>query len=295
MENRADRPAFRGARMFVLPTEALEEYASHPLVARLYLTDVGYFPRAKNHTRTRREGAEETILLYCAQGRGRVQVGDRHWTLGPNTAFCIPRGAPHTYAADAADPWSLWWVHFKGSDAALYPLDKCCVLTPPPGTGTRMQDWFGLLFEALEGAYSLENFVYLSQVLGLILAGLSRRPDPAGAPLTRVVRWMYAHLAEPLTLDRLSRELGISKSGLNALFRRYAHRPPLQFFTRLRMTEAAKLLRRTEEPVSAIARQLGYEDPYYFSRTFKKAMGISPTAYRNQPFGHGNTPEEKRP
>lgn len=290
MENRANRPAFRGARMFVLPTEALEAYASHPLVARLYLTDVGCFPRAKNHTRTRREGAEETILLYCAQGRGRVQVGDRSWTLGPNTAFCIPPGVPHTYTADAADPWSLWWVHFKGSDAALYPMDKCCALTPPPGTGTRMQDWFNLLFEALEGPYSLENFVYLSQVLGLILAGLCRRPDPAAAPLTRVVRWMYAHLAEPITLDRLCRELGLSRSGVNALFQRYAHRPPLQFFTRLRMTEAAKLLRQTRAPVCTIARQLGYEDPYYFSRAFKKTMGLSPTDYRNRPASRRESP-----
>ena len=281
--------------MFVLPTEALEEYASHPLVARLYLTDVGCFPRARNHTRTRREGAEEYILLYCAQGRGRVQVGDRIWHLSPNTAFCIPRGAPHTYAADAADPWTLWWVHFKGTDTDLYPLDKCCVLTPPLGTESRMHDWFDLLFEALEGTYSLDNFIYLSQVLGLILAGLYRRPDPAGDPLTRVVRWMYAHLEEPLTLDRLCRELGMSKSGLNALFRRCAHRPPLQFFTRLKMTEAAKLLRQTEEPVSTIARQLGYEDPYYFSRTFKKAMGVSPAAYRAQPFSYGSAPEEPSP
>lgn len=280
MENMANRPAFRGARMFVLPTEALEEYAAHPLVARLYLTDVGCFPRAKNHTRTRREGIEEYILLYCAAGRGTVRVSGRTWQLTPGTAFCIPRGKPHEYAAHPADPWTLWWVHFKGTDTAYYPLQSCRVLTPSPRVAGRMHDWFDLLFESLEGDYSLENFLCMSQVLGLILTGLYRRPDAGSAPLTRAVRWMYAHLEEPLTLDRLCRELGMSKSGLNDLFRRYAHRPPLQFFTRLKMTEAAKLLRQTDLPVGEIARQLGYTDPYYFSRAFKKAEGTSPTAYR---------------
>nr|WP_317399431.1 AraC family transcriptional regulator [uncultured Gemmiger sp.] len=282
MENMAQKPAFRGARMFILPTEALEEYAAHPLVARLYLTDVGCFPRAKNHTRIRREGIEEYILLYCAAGRGTVQVGDRAWQLTPGTAFCIPRGAPHRYAADAADPWTLLWVHFKGGDTRYYPLDECRLLTPSAQVAGRMNDWFDLLFEALEGEYSLENFVYLSQVLGLILAGLYRRTAPDSSRLTRAVRWMYAHLGESLTLDRLCRELGMSKSGLNALFRQYAHRPPLQFFTRLKMTEAGKMLRQTDLPVREIARRLGYADPYYFSRAFRKTVGTSPTAYRGQ-------------
>lgn len=280
MENMASKPRFRGARMFILPTEALEEYAAHPLVARLYPTDVGCFPRAKNHTRTRREGIEEYILLYCAAGRGRVRVGEKHWDLTANTAFCIPRGTPHTYTADEADPWTLLWVHFKGSDTGLYPLEDCRLMTLSPQAGRRMEEWFDLLFAALEGDYCLGNFVCLSQVLGLILAALYWPSAADSGRLTRAVHWMYGHLGETVTLKRLCRELGMSKSGLTALFQQYAHRPPLQFFTRLKMTEARKLLRQTDLPVAEIARRLGYADPYYFSRAFKKVVGEAPAVYR---------------
>ena len=65
---------FKGERMFVLPAEVLREYLGHPLAGRLYLTDVGFFPHAKNHARVRKTGVEEYILLYCVEGRGSVEV-----------------------------------------------------------------------------------------------------------------------------------------------------------------------------------------------------------------------------
>lgn len=281
MENMASKPGFRGAKMFILPTEALEEYAAHPLVARLYPTDVGCFPRAKNHTRTRREGIEEYILLYCAAGRGTVRVNGQCRELTANTAFCIPKGMPHSYAADEQDPWTLLWVHFKGSDTAHYPLRDCRLLTPPPQAGRRMEEWFDLMFTALEGEYSLGNFVCLSQLLGLMLTALYWPSAADSGRLTRAVRWMYGHLDRTVTLEELCRELGMSKSGLNALFQQYAHRAPLQFFTRLKMTEARKLLRQTDLPVAEVARRLGYTDPYYFSRVFKKVVGEAPAVYRD--------------
>ena len=64
----------RNGKMFVLPTESFQEYVEHPLVKSLYLTDVGYYPRAKGHFRERKEGIEEYILLYCTEGRGTVEI-----------------------------------------------------------------------------------------------------------------------------------------------------------------------------------------------------------------------------
>ena len=64
----------RNGKMFVLPTESFQEYVEHPLVKSLYLTDVGYYPRAKGHFRERKEGIEEYILLYCTEGRGTAEL-----------------------------------------------------------------------------------------------------------------------------------------------------------------------------------------------------------------------------
>ena len=92
---------------------------------------------------------------------------------------------------------------------------------------------------------------------------------------------MYANMDKSLSLEDLAEEFHLSKSYINAIFKKYADRAPLDFFQNIKMQEACKLLRSTKEYISRIGRQLGYEDPYYFSRAFKKVIGISPKEYRD--------------
>lgn len=285
MEEFSKREGFKGERMIVLPTEALQAYVSHPLIKRLYLTDVGFFPTAKNHTRTRKEGIEEYILLYCVEGSGDIWVKGNKYHLNENEAFCIPRHEPHRYCASKQQPWSVLWVHFKGEDTQYYPLNQCQVVKPMVAEENRMMFLFDLLFTALEDDYSLGNFVYISQVLSLVLAQLYQRRSASATSgqnrhLTYAIRYMYRHLHENLTLGELSKELELSKSYLNVIFQKYAHRAPLEFFVHLKMTQACKQLKATDLCIYEIAQQLGYSDPYYFSRLFKKVVGVSPKEYK---------------
>ena len=68
------RDGFRGEKMIVLPTESFQDYVEHPLVRRLYLTDVGIFPRAEYHFRERKDGIEQYIYIYCMEGSGTIEV-----------------------------------------------------------------------------------------------------------------------------------------------------------------------------------------------------------------------------
>ena len=99
--------------------------------------------------------------------------------------------------------------------------------------------------------------------------------------VTRAVRYMYRHLDRELTLAELSAAMGTSPSTLSAVFRQCTGHAPMDFFTRLKMKQACRMLRSGGEYVYEVARQLGYRDPYYFSRAFKKVMGVSPRSYQN--------------
>lgn len=68
------RDGFRGEKMIVLTTESFQDYVEHPLVRRLYLTDVGIFPRAEYHFRERKDGIKEYIYIYCMEGSGTIEV-----------------------------------------------------------------------------------------------------------------------------------------------------------------------------------------------------------------------------
>lgn len=281
------KDGFAGEIYIVLPTEAFSEYAEHPLVRRLYLTDAGFFPHAAHHYRERSEGLEEYIFLCCTSGRGMVEIDGQTYPLAENEVFCIPRLCKHRYWADEEDPWSLLWVHFKGEDCRYYPLDSLRVYRfAAAETVQRMEFLFNLLFHTLEQDYTLGNFIYLSQLLALILGETYAHRQETGTTalqnrqVTRAVRFMYRHIGQDLTLAELSQAVGLSQSSLSAVFKQCTGHAPMDFFTRLKMKEACNLLRSGREYIYEVAQHLGYKDPYYFSRAFKKVVGVSPRDYQ---------------
>lgn len=286
------RDGFRGETMIVLPTESFLDYVEHPLVKRLYLTDVGFFPRAEHHFRERKDGIEEYIHMYCMEGSGTIEVDGEKYMLHANQAFCIPRFRGHRYYASEKDPWSILWVHFKGTDTEYYPLEECRLINFNSQNATnRMQFLFELLFRVLESNYTLGNFIYISQVLEMILSETYYREkhnttQEQNKHVTNVIRYMYKHLYENLTLEHVVEEFELSKSYLNAIFQKYTQHAPMDFFISLKMKRACQLLRASDCYIYEVAQRLGYTDQYYFSRIFKKVVGMSPKEYRESDWIH---------
>lgn len=99
--------------------------------------------------------------------------------------------------------------------------------------------------------------------------------------MTMVIRYMYQHLQENLTLEEISEEVQLSKSYLNTVFKAQTGKSPVEFFIHLKMQEACKLLKSTDYYIYEVSSELGYTDQYYFSRIFKKVVGVSLKDYKN--------------
>lgn len=280
------RDGFKGEQLIVIPIEAFQNYIKHPQVKRLYLTDIGFFPHARHHYRKRKEGVSEYIFFYCTKGKGIISVDGKNYTLKQNEAFCIPSNKSHFYYACDDDPWSILWMHFKGDDTKYFPLDDCNIIHFNSEYATnRMFFLFDLLFRVLEGHYCLGNFIYISQVLSLILAETYYREKHQSVSLqnrqiTHIIRFMYKNLDKHFSLQDILSEFNCSKSYLNSIFQKYTQSAPMEFYTNIKMQEACKMLRSTDLLIYEIAQKLGYKDPYYFSRLFKKIIGSSPASYR---------------
>lgn len=278
---------FRDETYIIIPTESFADYMEHPLVRAAYLTDVGFFPRARDHYREREEGADQYILIYCTEGKGVVEVEGETYYLEKSDAFCIPRNKKHRYYADEAEPWSILWVHFKGENTKYFPLDERKIVhINSRHSDNRMMVLFKLLFRVLDRNYTLGNFIYISQVLSLILSEVYYREKVDESTtqdrhVTMVIRYMYQNLRQNLTLEEISEEVQLSKSYLNAIFKAQTGRSPVEFFIHLKMQEACKLLKSTDLYIYEVSNELGYTDQYYFSRIFKKVVGVSPKDYKN--------------
>ena len=110
----------------------------------------------------------------------------------------------------------------------------------------------------------------------------------AGAPantlaarkVERAIAYMRENLDKPVQVPTLAAALNISPSHFFALFKQFTGRPPIEYFIRLRMRRACELLQDESLPVKQVAAELGYEDPFYFSRLFKAVHQVAPSHYR---------------
>jgi len=102
----------------------------------------------------------------------------------------------------------------------------------------------------------------------------------ATARIEQCVAYMNQHLNRPLQVATLAARVIVSPSHFFALFKRRTGIAPMDYFTRLRMERAGRLLETTSLSVKQVAAELGYDDPFYFSRVFKSVNQVAPSDFR---------------
>ena len=94
------------------------------------------------------------------------------------------------------------------------------------------------------------------------------------------VHLLETHFREHLPIEHYASRLGISAAHLNALCRRLAGQSALQLINQRLLLEAKRCLVYTTMTVSQVSDSLGFSEPGYFSRFFKRGSGLSPKAFR---------------
>lgn len=100
------------------------------------------------------------------------------------------------------------------------------------------------------------------------------------AVIREVIALMNQHLGEPLTLTRVAQHLGISKFELCRKFKATQRVCFRNYLLHLRLAKARELLSRREQSVTDIAQLVGFSDLPHFDKVFKRATGVTPSAYR---------------
>lgn len=114
-------------------------------------------------------------------------------------------------------------------------------------------------------------------------SGFTLNDKSSRAIIDTVAAHLAAHASEKISLQSLAEEFGFNYTYLSYLFKKTLGRSPSEYVTQCRIDQAKRLLRQSEErSVKEISSAVGYDDPYYFSRVFKAATGLSPSEYRKQ-------------
>lgn len=283
---------FEAEKIVVLHPFQLNEMTALPQVRDIYITDIGYYTRATGHHRERTQGCDAFILIYCVGGQGWIRFGERDpFLIREQMLTIIPADTAHAYGADDRDPWSIYWFHFKGEQAS--GLAESIGLEEDPlqlslSDAGKLLELFHQCYDLLlDKAYSPAHLLHVSHTVRYLLSFLGLIPkrgqaERSEAYIEQAILYMQEKLESDLALEELADHTRISRQHLNHLFKQATGFAPIDYYLRMKMQRACQLLDLTGGSVKEIALSIGISDPYYFSRLFKKLIGISPSEYRSR-------------
>ncbi len=190
----------------------------------------------------------------------------------------------HAYQYRSEEETTYLWVHYTGFDA--YSLTKSVLpqfnVKHAIGMHEEIVDCFQKLFREFmihdEAAKQL-SVCLLREILILTgrYAGAAARK---GIPLL-AMEYIHSHFRAQIDIDALAEMEHMSCTAFRTAFRKHTGVSPNEYIISQRISAACRLLSQTDMSISAIAADVGYGDQYYFSRIFKKKVGMPPLKYRH--------------
>lgn len=224
-------------------------------------------------------------MIVCTAGAGWVETRAGRRRIGSSTAVVIPGGVPHSYGADANDPWTIWWCHVRGTDVSELVVATGTTdadVTLSLRTPERATSLIDEIVTSLERDVSPARLLATSGMAWRLLTQLvvDRLLPHRDTTLERAMRYLEERVDGRVQVPALAALLGVSASHLSAQFRKATGGGVLAHHTSLKMARARTLLDTTDLSVAEVGRHIGMADAFYFSRQFRAVHGMSPRAYR---------------
>jgi AraC family transcriptional regulator of arabinose operon len=229
-------------------------------------------------------------LMFVLGGRGVGSSGGHRWQAGPGQAVVLDLNLPHRYQTDPADPWELIWViidsRAPGIERQFRTLTGGGGPVVPFASPSRVREAAAALYPLIRRGQP-GDAGWIHHHLAALMADLfsaqagDRPPSQDRAGLADALRLVRSQYARTIALAELADAAGITASHFVRRFRAATGTTPFRYLERYRIARAQELLRAgSSRSVAEVGAQVGYGDPAYFSRVFRRTCGVTPSAYR---------------
>ncbi|MCI8577603.1 MAG: AraC family transcriptional regulator [Lachnospiraceae bacterium] len=239
-------------------------------------------------------GRVDFQILYIASGKAHFYFDkseeDTVVTAGHMVLY-RPK-EPQRYVYYGTEQTEVYWVHFTGSNVTNilrhYGITKEMRVIE---TGTSLE-YTRLFRQMILELQKCQD--YYPELLTILLLQLlihiqrqtgrdHRRKDAyLEAEMEHAIEFFNEHYNTDINIEEYAASRGMSVSWFIRNFKQYTHTTPMQYLVERRMTNAQMLLETTNYNITEIGSLVGYDNPLYFSRIFKKQKGMSPSEYRRQ-------------
>lgn len=227
---------------------------------------------------------EDYYLLYMLKGSMSVMLSDDTFEAEPGTVIIFPPHYRYRYKYYGGDQIIYYWIHFTGGYVEQL-LDECGISPMPWYAKTPRQskitDHFRRFYDRMNtpDPYLPKELACALEQLILTVAQTARCEEYK-RPLARSLELIHTSYQKDISISELAQLENLSQSRYITLFREQYGMPPIAYIINLRMLNACELLLSTDMSVKQVGLQVGYSDPFFFSKIFKRHMGVSPQNYR---------------
>lgn len=274
------------ADLFGIWDERGVDYQEYPII----VSNCGYQKFiTKNHVTDRPAGRVDYNIIYIVNGKGYFSFDGVPYEVLPGNIFLYPPNVPQQYSFHASDNTELYWMHFSGY-AAHDILDRLNLnrkhlfnVGLTPDLVTQYKKIIREL-QLKDPAYDYLVSGYLTELLSMFSRRFTFNEDHLNTTEDSSIRdalnVMYSEYNKEYSAKYYADLCNLSLYRFIHKFKEITGVSPLEYITNIRIVEAKYLLRDTSYNITEIAGIVGYDNPLYFSRVFKKYTGISPSEYK---------------
>lgn len=231
-------------------------------------------------------------LFYTVGGRGQFRIEDQLYPVKTNQLVIVNPHVVHTEVSYEATPLEYIVLGIEGLELSFGGEEgsQFCILDCQ-----RSDDILSCMrsiLREMEGqqpgyqricqAFMEILILRLSRQSSSLAAVSVQAPAAASRQCAAIRRYIDQHFKEPLNLDLLAGEAFVNKYYLAHAFKKEYGISPINYMLCRRIEESKYLLAETDLPLSQISQALGFSSPSYFSQSFRRSEGLSPTEYRQQ-------------
>lgn len=240
----------------------------------------------------RPRGRLDYQILYIASGKAHFYFHGKEEVISAGNMVLYRPKEEQRYYYYGVDQTEVYWVHFTGNNVKnilrKYGIaDDVHVIHT--GTSLEYKRLFLLMIQELKLCkedYEEMLVSYLRELLIMIHRVILSKPRGKSFFLMNeidaAVQYFHANYHKAISIEDYAASHNMSTSWFIRNFKEYTNATPAQYILSLRISNARTLLETTAYNVSEISNIIGYENPLYFSRIFKKQCGMSPSEFRNQ-------------
>lgn len=240
--------------------------------------------KTKDYYQERFDGRLDYQIIYVYKGSGHYLLNNEWKSLSEGNIILFKPFEPQVYSYYANEKPEIYWIHFTGTECETllnkFEIQNCYI-----GENLLLKQLFQSIITELQLKKTRYEDIVVSN-LYFLLAMISRLYQASLSPfendfsIDRLVMHLNQRYMEPWTISLMADYCKLSEGYFSHTFKKRIGISPIHYLNELRIEKAKELLEAGTMNISTISSIVGFQDPLYFSKVFKKSTGMSPNKFK---------------